>query len=303
MNKAEFQDLIHRYKRSTRAEAESILLLEKQYPYSQLLHSLAARLSQDHSLENQQFELQLAAVYAADRHVLKEVMAGKLVAVANVHETIDAVDYAEVVMQDLKKLHKLKQKFEMSFVDFKNREAKTAKAQAKSAKPATPPKKELGKKSVSKQKEKPKTIAKAPVRKTNAKRIDKKTVKATKKASKYKRNQRADSGDRFISELEQKRRLKPVGSKQQQQIKLIDQFIKAQPSISSLRERTNSAPSGDLAAFKTGEFGEQIISETLVTILRAQGKKDKAIEVLKKLIWKFPQKKAYFAAQIEELKK
>ena len=34
-----------------------------------------------------------------------------------------------------------------------------------------------------------------------------------------------------------------------------------------------------------------------------QGKKDKAIEVLKKLIWKFPQKKAYFAAQIEDLKK
>jgi len=45
------------------------------------------------------------------------------------------------------------------------------------------------------------------------------------------------------------------------------------------------------------------VSETLVDILIQQGKKDKAIEVLKKLIWKFPQKKTYFAAQIEELKK
>jgi hypothetical protein len=40
-----------------------------------------------------------------------------------------------------------------------------------------------------------------------------------------------------------------------------------------------------------------------VEILLRQGKKDKAIEVLKKLIWKFPQKKAIFAAQIDELKK
>ena len=50
-------------------------------------------------------------------------------------------------------------------------------------------------------------------------------------------------------------------------------------------------------------FGDNIVSETLVEILLKQGKKDKAIEVLKKLIWKFPQKKAYFAAQIEDLKK
>jgi len=50
-------------------------------------------------------------------------------------------------------------------------------------------------------------------------------------------------------------------------------------------------------------YGENIVSETLVEILLKQGKKDKAVEVLKKLIWKFPQKKAYFAARIEELKK
>ena len=54
---------------------------------------------------------------------------------------------------------------------------------------------------------------------------------------------------------------------------------------------------------KSTHFADNVISETLVEILIKQGKKTKAIEVLKKLIWKFPQKKAYFAAQIEELKK
>ena len=62
------------------------------------------------------------------------------------------------------------------------------------------------------------------------------------------------------------------------------------------------ADSSDLAE-KSLAYGDNIVSETLVEILLKQGKKDKAIEVLKKLIWKIPQKKAYFAAQIEELKK
>ena len=69
------------------------------------------------------------------------------------------------------------------------------------------------------------------------------------------------------------------------------------------KTKPTSTQEGDLSTIKTGEFGDNIVSETLVELLLKQGKKDKAIEVLKKLIWKFPQKKAYFAAQIEELKK
>ena len=60
---------------------------------------------------------------------------------------------------------------------------------------------------------------------------------------------------------------------------------------------------GDLMPIKSGEFGDNIVSETLVEILVKQGKKDRAIEVLKKLIWKYPQKKAYFASQIQKLQK
>jgi ribosomal protein S7 len=61
-------------------------------------------------------------------------------------------------------------------------------------------------------------------------------------------------------------------------------------------------PASDLSD-KNQHFADNVISETLVEILLKQGKKAKAIEVLKKLIWKFPQKKAYFAAQIEDLRK
>ena len=65
---------------------------------------------------------------------------------------------------------------------------------------------------------------------------------------------------------------------------------------------SETTPKEDLAE-KNASLSDNIVSETLVEILIRQGKKEKAIEVLKKLIWKFPQKKAYFAARIEDLKK
>ena len=51
------------------------------------------------------------------------------------------------------------------------------------------------------------------------------------------------------------------------------------------------------------KFRDDIISENLACIMVKQGKHEKAIDIYKKLIWKFPQKKTYFASQIEELKK
>jgi predicted Zn-dependent protease len=100
-----------------------------------------------------------------------------------------------------------------------------------------------------------------------------------------------------------KQEISPGNEKQKEQLEIIDQFIKTQPSISNKRDQPPVASQGDLSTIKAGEFNDNVVSETLVDLLIKQGKNDKAIEVLKKLIWKFPQKKAYFAAQIQELKK
>ncbi len=109
--------------------------------------------------------------------------------------------------------------------------------------------------------------------------------------------------DTFIEEIRTtKKKVKPDGPKQKEQIEIIENFIKTQPSISRNKNVPPVSDGSDLAE-KSLVYGDNIVSETLVEILLKQGKKDKAIEVLKKLIWKIPQKKAYFAAQIEELKK
>lgn len=90
--------------------------------------------------------------------------------------------------------------------------------------------------------------------------------------------------------------------KVEEQIHLIDEFIEKKPSISSKKVTSVETSQEDLSE-KSTNFGDDLISENLALILKDQGKVQKALEMYKKLIWKFPQKKSYFAAQIEELKK
>lgn len=143
----------------------------------------------------------------------------------------------------------------------------------------------------------------APAKKaTQRKSLQKTAVKSTPKKSSSKKNENIES---LIEAIKQsKKQIEPESPKQKEQLKIIDNFIKAQPIISNKKKaKPEEDPEEiDLAA-NSVQFGDSIISETLADILIQQGKKDKAIEVLKKLIWKFPQKKAYFAAQIEVLKK
>jgi hypothetical protein len=74
VDKIQFATILKHYSDSSVEEAQEVLSLKGLFPYSQLLHVLAARVSKDHGFSNQQTELQLAAVYAADRLVLKEII-------------------------------------------------------------------------------------------------------------------------------------------------------------------------------------------------------------------------------------
>lgn len=106
----------------------------------------------------------------------------------------------------------------------------------------------------------------------------------------------------IITEIKSRKKLKPASEKQKAQLEVIDEFIKTKPRIkpaSSKSPESANIPEPENLV----EFNENVVSETLVDILVKQEKWEKAIEVLKKLIWKFPQKKAYFAAKIEELRK
>ncbi len=82
---------------------------------------------------------------------------------------------------------------------------------------------------------------------------------------------------------------------------IIDHFIKSEPRISTFNR-------GEKDAFTDRDLSEtsirppEIISENLANILIKQGKVDKAIEIYEKLSLKFPEKSAYFASRIQDLK-
>jgi hypothetical protein len=329
-------------------EAAQIVALKKQYPFSQVLHAISAKLSKDFHFDSEQVELQQAAVYSTDRTVLKQIMtqAGEqapvmnivkvdeetasiqsepraesvngtavtkeaiqeikpspvvskekkpdaarenLVIYANIEKTVEGLDAADSLMKDLSRLSQLKHNFEMLFIDQPVSEVSTQQ-----------PVKET------QHEEDPSTEEKESPKSRRAKIIElAKSMTQTSSDSTVQppiKKRRKDQ-DELLEELQTtKEAIEPENERLKQQIQIIDQFIKTQPTIVGAKER-NPVPPTDLNSVKSGEFGENIVSETLVEILIKQGKKDRAIEVLKKLIWKYPQKKAYFASQIEDLKK
>jgi hypothetical protein len=325
VDKNNFISLLNHYSRSSVSEALEILALKQKYPYSQVLHALAAKVSKDHGFSTQQQELQLAAVYASDRAVLKDVMSAlhdgynptdsplveqtvktsinkveiavKEPSPIEIISAISTVDLTEAIIKDLKQLNKSKRDFELMFPDGN---VKVGSAPAEEVKEVQIGRNDLEVEIESEIIKASKSKKERIIELAKAKAIESITPTAEKVPVK----KRGNTGDVLIEEIAStKKEINPETEKQKAQIQVIDQFIKAQPIIANSKEKPIVEEPADLSTIKSGEFGDNIVSETLVDILIKQGKKDKAVEVLKKLIWKFPQKKAYFAAQIEELKK
>ncbi|HPH46838.1 MAG TPA: hypothetical protein PKU83_07525 [Chryseolinea sp.] len=321
MDKNQFATILKHYSGSSVEEAQEVLSLKGLYPYSQLLHTLSARVSKDHGFSNQQSELQLAAVYAADRMVLKDITTRDIIEQVEIKKEIESKreikdlpkditpetvvvqpeesdTVADELMHDLERLSELKHNFEALYIDQPDAKIKPVK------KEQTEKKEDIVVKPEPVHVDSGLTKKQRIIELAKSLQAEKEAV-TTKEVVKPKAvAHKINSSEKFIEEIKiSKKEIKPEDEKQKEQIQIIDQFIKIQPSISNVKDRIQQAPAGDLSTIKSGEFGDNIVSETLVELLIKQGKKDKAIEVLKKLIWKFPQKKAFFAAQIEDLKK
>jgi hypothetical protein len=304
----EFINVLQNFSEISVKEAENVRTLKDDYPFSQVLHALSARVCKDHGFSDSQRELQLAAVYAADRSALKSIIESinsPVLASAyrqsspigtsetSVKTSETDVDYATEVINDLERLNELRHNFELLFVDSSAISYQNIPAAESPEITEDQGAEEKTEKHESSKSKKERIIE-------LAKSVENQALQS--EETKTKSRKRKDSVEALIDHIVvSKEELSPESEKQKEQIELIDHFIKVQPTILGAKDK-QSAPE-DLTSIKTGDFNDSIISETLVEILLKQGKKEKAVEVLKKLIWKFPQKKAYFASQIEELKK
>ena len=258
--------LTRNYDSLTADEAKELISIKSSFPYCQLIHNLAARGARDNALENSGQELQLSAVYSTDRGVLKSIMDAPRRQRSDM--TAPAHDSVSAAPTD---------------IDLTGDDLRAEIAQDLNRL------KEL--------KHEFEISFSTGINYTSSKSEESKAKPALEIIE--------PNSEDLIKEIKStKKKIKPEGAKQKEQFEIIDQFIKTQPTISNAKAKTPLPPpvTADLTE-NSSAFGDHIVSETLVDILLKQGKKDKALEVLKKLIWKFPQKKAYFAAQIEELKK
>ena len=90
--------------------------------------------------------------------------------------------------------------------------------------------------------------------------------------------------------------------KKKAQKELIDNFIKSEPKITPQKEIAKSGSDQEDLSKKNQVLTDDMVTENLASIMVKQGRIEKAIEIYNKLIWKFPHKKAYFAALIKDLK-
>jgi len=102
------------------------------------------------------------------------------------------------------------------------------------------------------------------------------------------------------AEKKQAKKAAQKTSKVKSKQEIIEQFIKEEPSIS--RPKTSFYDPADYARQSVVDQ-ENIVSETLANIYVDQGHHEKALHIYEKLILKFPEKSAYFAALIEKTEK
>lgn len=297
MKKKEFHILFSNYTALTREEGHTLISLENEFPYSQVIHCLAARATQDNQLPEKEEQLHLAAIYTTDRSVFKSIMTeskqerkNSTVAEDSYHEELtdtpaievitdrDSSETKEVQVSESiqPKIASLVQRTSIddSFYDEIKHDLERLR-ELKHEFEETVRQLESG------------TLS-SPTDYDNS----------------QKKKKLIDPSDELLTEIKiSNKKVSLEGPKQKEQIEIIDQFIKTQPTIKGkVSAEEKALPKDDLSENNL-MYNENIISETLAEILIKQGKKEKAIDVLKKLIWKFPQKKAYFAAQIEDLKK
>ena len=89
---------------------------------------------------------------------------------------------------------------------------------------------------------------------------------------------------------------------QDEQLALIEQFIKKEPRIQPIRKNDGSEEFEDLSERST-TLNAALVTESYGKILARQGRFDQAIEVYQKLIAKNPEKITYFAEKITELQR
>ena len=116
-----------------------------------------------------------------------------------------------------------------------------------------------------------------------------------------KENSEADLILKYLESLDKKKNRKAL--KRSQSV-ILEKFIKNEPKISRIKiNRTSDQEKQEDFSKQSGTLKLKVVNENMARIYAKQGNNGKAIKIYKALMLKKPEKKLYFAIQIEKLKK
>jgi hypothetical protein len=106
--------------------------------------------------------------------------------------------------------------------------------------------------------------------------------------------------DELIESIRRKEKKEILDQKKQEQIDIIKAFSKKEIKLATLKELEGQKKQDDLSE-KSTKLNPDLITEAYAKILVKQGKNNRAKEIYKKLMVKFPDKNTYFAELLKEL--
>lgn len=308
MNREQFLALL---RDSTIAETQidEVKILTDKYPYSQPLRALLAKSSKKADPRNFNKRVSTAAIYAVDRSALKAYIE-------------NADQQAKTRIKSKASAPVLKPKVTTQKAASINKPLVQKRAPQKTVKAPSSPKPVASKPSVKpvtdaealrtevlhnlqeliKHKEEVAVLfaeeKKTPDKTTNAKATKSKSAVTAKKTETKTTTTKKSQAKKTTPKPKAAQKKSPkIESKDSSE--LINEFIKTSPSI--VRNKKIIGEQVDLST-QSVVFNDDLVSENLAEIFARQGKTKKAIEIYRKLIWKFPQKKAFFASRIDEIK-
>ncbi len=99
---------------------------------------------------------------------------------------------------------------------------------------------------------------------------------------------------------DESKKQEPTAGGLQSKLPLIDRFLREEPRIDRNKPVFFNP---DEQAEKSTHLPDEVVSETLAKIYLSQGKKEKAIEIYRRLMLLYPGKSSYFAGQIQNIEK
>lgn len=249
----------------------------KRYPYFQMIHTLVAKAKHDQQTPDAYAALGKAAIYAPNRRLLRQLFYDELV----------------VVLPDLEPKEVPKDLAETAIVPEPDRPSiNPIEATTEERVPESATEVEEALVPASQERGPDQTLEKedgSSLRDELAKTLE------DLRASKEPATESLPVGEEDPKIFEDL----PAAPRTRQQ-EIIDRFVAANPQINRDTATTNENAS-DLSA-QSSAFQDDLVTENLAEIMLKQGKTDKAVSLYEKLMLKYPEKKAYFAQKIEQLK-